>query len=164
MEPQSRPGGKTALSGEQKWPKQCDPAEPQPGHSPVQLHGAVLGQQERRDRGEPAKRDRRDLLILLPKHKECCGSAEIIIPAPGCPPPVQRNQQVPSSNVHFKMGWETQKKSLKQLHPTPYSKEMSSLKRNLGQAKKGPHPPIPTADLIRKTLPGTGFKELELKP
>lgn len=44
----------------------------------------------------------------------------------------------PCYNAYFKMLQKIQKKSLKELQPTPYSEEMSSLESNIVQMKKVP--------------------------
>lgn len=123
------------LCVESKNGQKCDPAKPQPGHCPVQLPMELCwASRMAQGRGEPTKRERRDLPVLL-KHTECCGSREIIISIPGCPPPAQRNGS--RSQVQacvLKWAGKRKRRAPKQLH----SEEMPSLERNWDKQRRAP--------------------------
>lgn len=96
-------------------------------------HGAVLGQQDGTRTGMSQPRGTGGTCLFCSQttqsvvaHRQKPSFPFLAVPT--CP---KERQQLPGSGECFKMCWKTQKKSLKQLHPTPHSKEMSSLEKNV---------------------------------
>lgn len=108
--------------------------------------------------GEPTRRDRKDLPILLPKHTEAVAQEKSSFPFLAVPTCLKKRQP------KFILKWAGKhKEGPEAASPNPSLRGNVLPGEERGTSKEGPHPPIPIADLIRKTLPGAGFNELELK-